>query len=85
MANPLFEMMAGKRSMPGGPAPQMNMMDVMNQLRENPMQMIKNAGYNVPDEIAGNPQAMVMHLINTGQIGGPIMQRIQPMLKGLMR
>lgn len=85
MANPLFEMMAGNLSMPGGPAPRMNMMDVMNQLRENPMQMIKNAGYNVPDEIAGNPQAMVMHLINTGQIGGPIMQRIQPMLKGLMR
>ena len=63
---------------------QMNMQDAMNQLRSNPAQMIRQSGYNVPDEIANNPQATVMHLIQSGQVGGPMMQRIQPMLNMLM-
>lgn len=81
MANPLYEAMNGK---PAAPPPQMNMADAMNQLRANPLQMIRNAGYSVPDELAGNPQATVMHLLQTGQIGGPVMQRIQPMISRLL-
>ena len=65
-------------------APQMTMQDAMRQLQANPAQMIKQAGYNVPDEIANNPQAAVMHMIQSGQIGGPMMRRIQPMLNMLM-
>ena len=65
-------------------APQMTMQDAMAQLRQNPAQMIKQAGFNVPDEIANNPQAAVMHMIQSGQIGGPMMRRIQPMLNMLM-
>lgn len=83
MANPLFNMLTG------GPTPSQtpqmtNMQDAMTQLRSNPAQMIRQAGYNVPDEISGNPQATVMHLIQSGQIGGQAMQRIQPMLNMLM-
>lgn len=65
-------------------APKMTMMDAMSKLRSDPAQMIRQAGYNVPDEIAGNPQAAVMHLLQTGQVGGAAMQRIQPMLNMLM-
>ena len=65
-------------------APQMNFQDAMRQLQSNPSQMIKQAGYNVPDEYANNPQQAVMHLIQSGQIKGPMMQRIQPMLNMLM-
>ena len=65
-------------------APQMTMQDAMAQLRQNPAQMIKQAGYNVPDEIANNPQQAVMHLIQSGQVGGPMMRRVQPMLNMLM-
>lgn len=65
-------------------APQMTMQDAMRQLQANPAQMIKQAGYKVPDEIANNPQAAVMHMIQTGQINGPMMRRIQPMLNMLM-
>ena len=79
MPNPLFEMLSGKN------AAQPNFMDAMNQLRADPMQAIRNAGYNVPEELAGNPQAAVMHLLQTGQIGGPVMQRIQPMLNNLLK
>lgn len=63
---------------------QMTMMDAMRQLQSNPAEMIKQAGYNVPDEIANNPQQAVMHLIQSGQVKGPMMQRIQPMLNMLM-
>lgn len=54
---------------------------IMGQLQANPAGMLQNAGYNVPDELSGNPQAMVQHLMQTGQIGGPMMQRIQPFLQ----
>lgn len=53
---------------------------LMGQLQANPAEMIRKAGYNVPDEISGNPQATVMHLIQSGQVGGPMMQMIQPLL-----
>lgn len=65
-------------------APQMNMQDAMKQLQANPAQMIKQAGYDVPEEMANNPQQAVMHLIKSGQVKGPMMQRIQPMLNMLM-
>ena len=87
MANPLFNQLFGNAPQipQNAPvAPQMSMPDMMNQLRSNPSQMLKNAGLNVPDEIANNPQAMVMHLLQSGQVGGQAMQRIQPMLNMLM-
>ncbi len=63
---------------------QISFQDAMKQLQANPAQMMKQAGYNVPDNIANNPQASVMHLIQSGQIGGPMMRMIQPMLNKLM-
>ena len=60
------------------------MQDAMAQLKSDPGGMLRQAGYNVPDEIANNPQQAVMHLIQSGQVKGPMMQRIQPMLNMLM-
>lgn len=54
---------------------------LMGQLQANPGAALKNAGYNVPEELTGNPQAAVMHLIQSGQVGGHMMQRIQPLLQ----
>ena len=61
--------------------PSMDLNTLMGQLQANPAEAIRNAGYNVPDDFAGDPQATVMHLLRTGQIGGPMMQRIAPMLQ----
>lgn len=58
----------------------MTMQQAMTELRSHPADLIKQAGFNVPANLAGNPQATVMHLMQTGQIRSPIMQRIQPML-----
>ena len=60
----------------------MNNMELqLQQLRNNPEQFVKQAGWNIPSEIIGDPQKMVMHLIQTGQIGGSAMQRIMPMIR----
>ena len=65
-------------------APKMTMMDAMHELQDHPAQLMKQAGFNVPDEIANNPQASVMHLIQSGQVGGPMMRMVQPMLNRLI-
>lgn len=53
---------------------------LMGQLQANPGDALKKAGYDVPEELIGNPQATVMHLIQSGQVSSPLMQRIQPFL-----
>ena len=53
---------------------------LMGQLQADPGSALRSAGYNVPDELIGNPQATVMHLLQSGQISNPMMQRIQPLL-----
>jgi len=62
-------------------APQMDMNALMGQLQANPAEALRSAGYTVPQEMTGDPQSTVMHLLRTGQIGGPMMQRIAPMLQ----
>ena len=53
----------------------------MRQLQSDPIGMAKQKGYNIPEELAGNPQAMVMHLINSGQVSNPMLQKIMPMIQ----
>jgi hypothetical protein len=53
----------------------------MQSIKNNPIEEGRKAGYNIPENLAGNPQAMVMHLIQSGQVGGPMMQRILPMMQ----
>ena len=60
--------------------PQMN----MQQLRQDPVGMAKQAGYNIPQELANNPQAMVQHLIQSGQVSNPMLQKIMPMMQKMM-
>lgn len=59
--------------------PQMN----MQQLRQDPVGMARQAGYSIPENLAGNPQAMVQHLIQTGQVSNPALQKIMPMIRRL--
>ena len=55
----------------------------MQQLQQDPIGMARQAGYNIPENLAGNPQAMVQHLIQTGQVSNPILQKIMPMIRQL--
>ena len=53
----------------------------LQQLMNNPKEIAQKAGFNIPDEIAKDPKAMVQHLIMSGQISSPMMQRIMPMIQ----
>lgn len=55
----------------------------LQQVKQNPLGIARQAGYQIPDNLAGNPQAMVQHLIRTGQVGGQMMQRIAPLMQKL--
>lgn len=57
--------------------PQMN----LQQLQNDPVGMAKQAGYNIPPNLAGNPQAMVQHLIQSGQVGGQKLQQAMQMIR----
>ncbi len=57
------------------------MQEQLRQLQSNPQQFIQQAGWNIPQEMMGNPRQMVMHLINSGQVGGPALQRVMPMIR----
>lgn len=52
----------------------------LKQLMNDPQGMAQKAGYNIPDTIK-DPQAMVQHLIMTGQVSNPMLQRIMPMIQ----
>ena len=94
MANPLFNRLFGgvqpqmPVSTPGQPeagktagnAPRMTMEDALREVNEHPAELFQEAGFNVPQECIGNNQATVMHLIRSGQVGGPMMRMIAPML-----
>lgn len=58
MANPFFNAMGGN---------QPNMMQMVQQLKANPIQFLQRAGYNVPSNL-NDPNAIIQHLMNSGQI-----------------
>ena len=57
----------------------------MAQVRNDPVGMARQKGYDIPDELANDPKAMVQHLIMTGQVSNPVLQRIMPMIQSMMR
>lgn len=45
----------------------MNVMQMLGQLKQNPMALLKQAGFNVPMNVQ-NPQDIIQHLMNSGQV-----------------
>ena len=44
-----------------------NPMQLLQQLRQNPVQFLRQAGLNVPADLS-DPNAIIQHLMNSGQI-----------------
>ena len=61
----------------------MNESERLQEVQRDPIGMGKKSGYQIPENLAGDPQAMVMHLIQTGQVSNPLLQRIMPMIRQL--
>lgn len=58
-----------------------NRQPTVQDIQRDPIGMGRKAGYQIPDNIGNNPQVIFQHLIQTGQITNPMMQRIMPMLQ----
>lgn len=66
-----------------------NMLGMLNGLMSNPMQFLTQKGFNIPQNL-NDPQQIVQHLLNTGQISqDQVNQAVQmknsPMFKGMFR
>lgn len=59
MSNQLYQAMMGT---------QPNIMQAVQALKQNPMQFIMQRKFNVPQNIANDPNAIIQHLMNTGQV-----------------
>ena len=70
MANPLFGLLNNN--------PVGNMMQMLQQLKQNPMALLGKAGYNIPMNLS-NPQQIVEHLTKTGQINQSQLNQAQRM------
>ena len=67
----------------GGNAPQ-NPTQIISQLRANPAAMLKQRGLNIPDGM-NDPQQIINHLIQTGQINNSRLQMAQQMMAQMRR
>ena len=70
MSNPLFNLLGGNGL--GG------MMQMLGQLKNNPLAMLQRAGFNIPANISG-PQQIIQHLTQTGQINQAQLNQAQQM------
>lgn len=68
MPNPLFSALGGGN----------NMLQMLSQLKSNPLALLQKAGFNVPGNI-NSPQAIVQHLTQTGQINQQTLNQAQQM------
>lgn len=59
MGNPFFNALGGG----GG-----GLMQMLQQLKSNPLQFLMRSRLNIPQDIMNNPQAIMQHLLSTGQI-----------------
>jgi hypothetical protein len=56
MNNPMFNM--GSQGMT----------QMIQRLKQNPMQFIGRSKFNIPQNMMNDPQAMVQHLVSSGQV-----------------
>lgn len=85
MSNPFFEAMGGARKyQPQQNGQTMNPMQRLQELKANPGKVLKQAGFNVPADITGDPQKIINHLLSSGQVTNPRLQMAQRMMGQFM-
>lgn len=56
----------------------MNPMQMIQQLKANPIQFLQRAGYNVPSNL-NSPNDIIQHLMNSGQVSQDAYNRARQM------
>ena len=75
MANNLFNMLNRSR--------QPNFMQMLQQLKSNPVQFLAQRKFNLPQDFQGGPQDIIQHLLNTGQVSQQQIANIQNQLTNM--
>ena len=65
MPNPFFDAMMGNRASLAGPQ---NLIGMAQQFKANPIGFLLQRRLNVPANISNDPNAILQHLISTGQV-----------------
>ena len=61
-----------------------NFVAMLNQIGNNPVQFLMQRRLNVPQNISNDPNAIVQHLLNTGQISQEQYNQAAQMAKQMM-
>jgi len=75
MANPLFNQMQ----------PQNDLVSSLNALRSNPLQFLMSRKMNIPQNLQNDPNAIIQHLLNTGQVTQEQYSRAERMARQFKR
>jgi hypothetical protein len=62
----------------------MNPMQMVQQLKANPIQFLQRAGFNVPNNL-NDPNAIIQHLMNSGQISQQRYEQARQMVSQFRR
>ena len=60
--------------------PRMNPLQMIQQLQSNPVQFLKQAGLNVPDNL-NSPNDIIQHLMSSGQVSQDQYNKAREMAK----
>lgn len=63
----------------------MNIMGMLQQFKANPLQMLLQRRLNVQQNIAGDPNAILNHLLQTGQVSQQQVNNAYQMMQNLRR
>lgn len=77
MSNPIFNALGGSNVA--------NPMQMLNQLMSNPVQFLASRRLNIPPDISNNPQAIVQHLLNSGQMSQDTYNKLQSRVSQMTR
>lgn len=59
---------------------QSNFIQMLQQLKSNPIQFLAQRKFNLPQNFQGGPQDIIQHLVNTGQVSQQQIANIQNQL-----
>lgn len=59
-----------------------NMTQMVQQFKHNPMQFLSQSRFNIPQNLLNDPQAIVQHLVSSGQVSQDQMNAYYSMVFG---
>ena len=68
----------------GGQKAPMNPMQLLSQIKQNPSAILKQAGLSIPQGM-NNPQQIIQHLLQTGQVPQNRYQQAMQMMSRMRR